>query len=308
MPAERERLAQIKKNLERRAEVYGVVREFFRKQGFLEIETPLRVLSIAPERYISPIKSEGWYLITSPELHMKRLLAAGYKQIFQISRCFRGGERGRLHNPEFSLLEWYRAGADYQDSISDAEQLVVAVIQKLHRSKILHYQGQNIDMQLPWPRLSVKDAFLQSAGWDPVAAYDAERFDYDMAALVLPALDPAHPTVLTDYPAAAASLARLKTDNPLVAERAEIFIGGIELANAYSELTDAAEQRRRFEKEAAQIEREYGTGMQISEPFLEAVGYLPECSGIALGMDRLVMLLCDAVDINEICAFTENNI
>jgi lysyl-tRNA synthetase class 2 len=163
-------------------------------------------------------------------------------------------------------------------------------------------------MQLPWPRLSVKDAFLQSAGWDPVAAYDAERFDYDMAALVLPALDPAHPTVLTDYPAAAASLARLKTDNPLVAERAEIFIGGIELANAYSELTDAAEQRRRFEKEAAQIEREYGTGMQISEPFLEAVGYLPECSGIALGMDRLVMLLCDAVDINEICAFTENNI
>ena len=307
MPAERERLAQIKANLERRAQIYALIREFFRGRGFLEVETPVRVPAVAPEINISPLQSDGWYLITSPELHMKRLLAAGYKQIFQISHCFRKHERGRLHNPEFSLLEWYRAHADYADTISDTEQLVSSIVQKLQPSGILRYQGQVIDMHLPWPRISVENAFLQIAGWNPVYDYNAERFDHDMAKLVLPSLNSARPTVLVEYPAAAASLARIKADDYRVAERAEVFIGEIELANAYSELTDAAEQRQRFVQEAYHIECQYGTKIPISEPFLEAVSHLPECSGIALGMDRLVMLLCDAAGIDEVCAFTENN-
>ena len=308
MPAEQERLAQIKSNLKRRAQIYDLAREFFRGRGFLEVETPIRVPAIAPEINITPVESDGWYLIASPELHMKRLLAAGYSQIFQISRCFRKGERGRLHNPEFSLLEWYRAGACCMDMIIDTEQLVTILVKKLRTGSILSYQGHVIDLRLPWPRLSVKQAFLKSAGWDPVAAYDAERFDHDMATLVLPKLEAGRPTVLMEYPAAAASLARLKPGNPQVAERAEVFIGGLELANAYSELTDREEQQKRFAAEIEQIEHQQGRKIKMPESFIEAVGFMPECGGIALGMERLVMLLCDAGSIDEVTAFTAENI
>jgi len=308
MPAERERLAQIKSNLKRRAQIYDLAREFFHGRGFLEVETPVRVPVIAPEINITPVESDGWYLITSPELHMKRLLAAGYSQIFQISRCFRQGEHGRLHNPEFSLLEWYRAGAGCMDMISDTEQLVTMLVRKLRTGSILSYQGQVIDLRLPWPRLSVKQAFLKSAGWDPVAAYDAKRFDHDMATLVLPQLAPGQPTVLMEYPAAAASLARLKPGDPQVAERAEVFIGGLELANSYSELTDREEQQKRFAAEIEQIEHQQGRKMKMPESFIEAVGFMPECGGIALGMERLVMLLCDAGSLDEVAAFTAENI
>jgi len=308
MPAERERLAQIKNNLKRRAQIYDLAREFFRGRSFLEVETPVRVPLVAPEINIVPMESDGWYLITSPELHMKRLLAAGYPQIFQISRCFRKGERGRLHNPEFSLLEWYRAGANCMDMISDTEQLVMTLAKKLRLGSILNYQGANIDLKLPWPRLSVRGAFIKSAGWDPVQNYDAERFDHDMATLVLPQLAPGRPTVLIEYPAAAASLARLKPGDHQVAERAEVFIGGLELANAYSELTDREEQQKRFAAEIEQIECQQGRKTKMPESFIEAVGFMPECGGIALGMERLVMLLCDAGSIDEVTAFTADNL
>lgn len=308
MPAEQERLAKIKTNLKRRAQIYDLVREFFRGRGFLEVETPVRVPVIAPEINIVPIESDGEYLITSPELHMKRLLAAGYEKIFQISRCFRKGERGRLHNPEFSLLEWYSKGAGCMDMMRDTEQMVTMLIHKLDLSSILRYQGQIIDLSLPWPRITVRQAFIKSAGWDPVAGYDAERFDHDMAVLVLPQLEPCRPTILMEYPAAAASLARLKPGDSLVAERAEVFIGGLELANAYSELTDSQEQRKRFELEIAEIEQQQKRKMKMPESFIEAVGYMPECGGIALGMERLVMLLCDAGSIDEVTAFTAENI
>ncbi|RJO62399.1 MAG: EF-P lysine aminoacylase GenX [Dehalococcoidia bacterium] len=308
MPAEQERLAQIKSNLKRRAQIYDLAREFFRGRGFLEVETPVRVPVVAPEINIVPFESEGWYLAASPELHMKRLLASVYENIFQISHCFRKGERGRLHNPEFSLLEWYRAGANCMDMISDTEQLVTMLARKLRTGSIVNYQGQPIDLRLPWPRLSIKNAFIQSAGWDPVENYDAARFDQDMAATVLPGLEKGRPTVLTEYPAAAASLARLKAGDPQVAERAEVFIGGLELANAYSELTDLKEQWRRFTEEIKQIERQQGRKMKMPDSFIEAVGFMPECGGIALGMDRLAMLLCDAGSIDEVIAFTADNI
>jgi lysyl-tRNA synthetase class 2 len=308
MPAERERLAHIKGNLKRRAQIYDLTREFFRGRGFLEVETPALVPAIAPEINIVPVECDGCYLITSPELHMKRLLAAGYAQIFQISHCFRKGERGRLHNPEFSLLEWYRAGSNCQDMISDTEQLVISLVKKLRLGVVINYQGVSIDLRLPWPRLSIKQAFIRSAGWDPVVSYNSERFDHDMATLVLPELETGRPTVLTGYPAQAASLARLNTDNPEVAERAEVFIGGLELANAYGELNDREEQRHRFATEIAQIERQSGRQMKMPESFIEAVGFMPECGGIALGMERLVMLLCDAGSIDDVTAFTAENL
>ncbi len=308
MPPEQERLAKIKSNLMRRAQIYDLARDFFRGRGFFEVETPTRVPAIAPELNIVPEESSDWYLITSPELHMKRLLAAGYPRIFQISHCFRKGERGRLHNPEFSLLEWYRSAAGFQDVIIDTEQLVAAIADKLESGNTINYQGNKVDLSLPWPRLPVREAFIENAGWDPVANYEPERFDHDMATLVLPKLESARPTVLVEYPAAAASLARLKPGDPAVAERAEVFISGLEIANAYSELTDADEQRKRFEAEIQQIQREQGRKMKMPESFIEAVGYMPECGGIALGMERLVMLFCNAGSIEEVTAFTAGNI
>jgi elongation factor P--(R)-beta-lysine ligase len=296
------RLQRISANLEARGRVMDGLRAFFRQAGFLEIETPLRVPVVAPEQFILPFASERWLLSTSPELQMKRLLAAGYPKIFQICHCFRKGESGRLHNPEFSLLEWYRRGADYRQIIEDTEQLVLELANRLNGSATLKYQGQNIDLRLPWPRLSVQEAFLKWAGWDPLAAWDGVRFDVDTVDKVIPSFPRDRPVVLLDYPREGASLARLKPGHPAVAERAEVFIGGLEIANGYSELTDAAEQEERFKQEIEQI-RLSGRPAELPQKFLAALTHMPECSGIALGIDRLVMLFCDAPSIQEVMAF-----
>lgn len=302
---EHRRLICIKPNLQRRALIYRFTRAFFREQGFLEVETPIRLPEIAPERHITPFKSGDWFLVTSPELHMKRLLAAGYDRVFQISRCFRQGERGRQHNPEFTMLEWYRAGADYRQMIQDTEQLVMTLVSKLELNSVIHYRRRRIDLTLPWPRMTVCQAFRQAAGWDPILQPDALRFDIDLTSKVVPSFDSSRPTVLFDYPAAMASLSRLKPDEPEVAERAEVFIGGLELANAYSELRDSREQRERFQEEIAQIRQERGEKLALPQQFLQAVAHLPECGGIALGLDRLVMLFCNVDAIDEVIPFME---
>jgi lysyl-tRNA synthetase class 2 len=301
-----ERLARLKANLRRRALIYGCIREFFEKRDFLEVDTPVRSPAIAPEEFITPFQSEGWFLAASPELYMKRLLAAGYDRIFQFSHSFRKGERGRRHNPEFIMLEWYRTGADYTQIIADIEAMVTAIAIRLGlKNDGIEYQGRTIDIKPPWPRVTVGDAFLQAAGWDPVAEADSLRFDTDFVTSVLPAFSPRRPTVLTDYPAPMASLARLKPGNPAVAERAEVFIGGLELANAYSELTDASEQEQRFRQAIEQITKDRRQEMPLPEKFLKALPGLPECAGAALGVDRLVMLFCDAASIDEVMAFPE---
>ncbi len=301
---ERQRLAHLSINLQRRALIYNTTRDFFNKRGFLEVETPVRSPAIAPEKEIIPIGSEGWFLSTSPELYMKRLLAAGYDKIYQFSRCFRKGERGRYHNPEFTLLEWYRTDADYEQMTKDTEGLVTTIAGKLGMGTTLRYRGKKIDLRPPWLRLTISEAFKKSAGWDPVAEPVAQRFDEDTILKVIPDLNPNRPTVLMDYPAPMASLARLKPDRKDVAERAEVFIGGLELANAYSELTDRQEQKKRFLEEARQIEQEQNRTAPMPEKFLAVMSNLPECAGIALGMDRLVMLFCDAASIDEVIPFT----
>ena len=303
---EAKRLARLSPNLKRRASIYRIIRDFFREQDFLEVETPVRAPNVAPEQFIVPFQSEDRYLAVSPELHMKRLLASGYDRIYQFSRCFRKGERGRWHNPEFVMLEWYRRDADYRKIIDDTEKLVLKIAQGLRLGKTVKYQGQKIDISPPWPQITIKDAYVKSAGWDPVAQYNPEKFDTDFVEKVLPSLAKDRPTVLIDYPAAQASLAKLTADNPPVAERAEVFIGGLELANAYSELTDVKEQEIRFREAIEQIKRERGQQMPIPEKFLKSVEKLPECGGIALGVDRLVMLFCDADKIDDVMAFTED--
>ncbi len=303
---ERRRLFRLKANLHRRALICEIIRAFFTGRGFLEVETPLRMPVVAPEAYIVPFQSEGWFLATSPELHMKCLLAAGYDRLFQISHCFRKEERGRWHNPEFTLLEWYRTGANYLQILCETEQLVNTIVTGLGLDIKIQYQGQDIDLTLPWQRKTVRDAFQEAAGWDPVTQPDPVRFDTDLVTKVIPGFASDKPTILLDYPAAMASLARLKPGDPTVAERAEVFIGGLELANAYSELTDPEEQERRFRLEIAQIYQEEGRQMIMPDRFLEAVEYLPECSGIALGIDRLVMLFCNASSLDEVIAFTSD--
>lgn len=166
------RLARLRLNLERRALVFRYIRDFFNEQGFLEVETPIRAPAIAPEQFIVSFQSEDWFLEASPELHMKRLLAAGYEKIYQFSHCFRKGERGHWHNPEFIMLEWYRRGAEYLKIIEDTEKLIISVARKFGLKKSIKYQGQGIDLTLPWPRLTVRDAYVKYAGWDSIAEND----------------------------------------------------------------------------------------------------------------------------------------
>jgi lysyl-tRNA synthetase class 2 len=301
---ERQRLARLIPNLKRRAFVFQVIRSFFDEQCFLEVDTPIRSPAIAPEKEIIPFESEGWFLSTSPELYMKRLLAAGYDEIYQFSHCFRKGERGHFHNPEFTLLEWYRKGVNYEQMMKDTEQMMITIAARLGIGNTLQYQGKSIDLSLPWDRLTVSEAFQKYAGWNPVVNPDLRRFDEDTVLKVIPNLNPHRPTFLVDYPAPMASLARLKPGNSNVAERFELFIGGLELANAYSELVNAKEQETRFRKEIEQIQKMQGRIAPMPEKFLKAVPNLPECAGIALGMDRLVMLFCDANTIDKVMPFT----
>jgi lysyl-tRNA synthetase class 2 len=201
------------------------------------------------------------------------------------------------------MLEWYRVGADYIQIIKDTEKLVLAIAARLGLGTIVRYQGKKIDLALPWPRITVREAFLNSAGWDPFVSLDSEKFDIDLVEKVIPCFDPKRPTVLLDYPAAMASLAKLRPGKPPVAERAEVFIGGLELANAYSELTDAAEQKKRFRQEIESIKKEGKRSPVMPRRFLKAMVNLPECGGNALGVDRLVMLFCDARSVDEVISF-----
>ena len=260
------------------------IRAFFDARGFTEVETPVRIPAPAPEPHIDCPPSGDWFLRASPELQMKKLLAAGMERIYQIGPCFRAGEKGRRHSPEFTMLEWYRANADYSQIAADAEELLVEVLKRDHA-----------DVQ----RITVREAYLRWAGWDPVETWDQDRFDFDMATKIEPNL-PKEPLFLTDYPAPAASLARLKSDDPCVAERWELYVDGIELANAFTELIDSVEQRRRFEL-AREERRALGEAdYPLDEEFLDALARMPPSGGVALGVDRLVMLACGASSITDV--------
>ncbi len=270
--------------LSERARVLREIRAFFDARGFTEVETPVRIPAPAPEPHIDCPPSGDWFLRASPELQMKKLLAAGMERIYQIGPCFRAGEKGRRHSPEFTMLEWYRANADYSDIARDAEELLAEVLKRDHA-----------DVQ----RITVREAYLRWAGWDPVETWDQDRFDFDMATKIEPNL-PKEPLFLTDYPAPAASLARLKSDDPRVAERWELYVDGIELANAFTELIDPVEQRRRFEL-AREERRALGEAdYPLDEKFLDALARMPPSGGVALGMDRLVMLACGASSIADV--------
>ena len=287
-----------------RAAILQAIRQFFIDHGYLEVETPHRIPAPAPESYIDAVPSKDWFLHPSPELCMKRLLAAGYEKIFQICRCWRDGERGTLHIPEFTLLEWYRANSDYMNLMVECEALIQWVSSRIGMGDEISFRGRQIRLSSPWERLSLEEVFKRFARVSMKTALENDRFDEVMVQEIEPRLGVERPTFIYDFPAERGALARLKNENPTLAERFELYIGGLELANAFSELTDPEEQRKRFSSEEAFRRSMKKTPYPIPEKFLTEMEGMSPSAGIALGVDRLVMVFLDAKTIDEVVAFT----
>nr|VFK41556.1 MAG: lysyl-tRNA synthetase, class 2 [Candidatus Kentron sp. TC]VFK44970.1 MAG: lysyl-tRNA synthetase, class 2 [Candidatus Kentron sp. TC] len=302
-----------------RAETLACMRGFFAERGVLEVETPLLASTTAPDPHLASMEVDcsGWsgggrtgrfFLQTSPEFFMKRLLAAGSGPIFQIGRAFRAGERGAHHNPEFTILEWYRPAFDREELMNEVESLVRSLLPV----------G-------PAERMTYLAAFQRHAGFDPfrappsllrdraiglgAAPDDARSLDRNacldliFGCIVQPALGEGA-VFLFHFPAAQAVMARLATDNPSVAERFELFVDGIELANGYHELTNSREQRSRFLTDGERRKRMGLPEAPVDERLLMALTHgLPDCAGVALGVDRLLMLLSGAPDLDAVMAF-----
>jgi len=308
----------------RRAALLRRMRAWFHDRGFVEVETPALQVAAGMEAHVAPFVTElrepdgrrhALRLHSSPEFAMKKLLAAGEPRLFQFARVFRNGERSATHHPEFTLLEWYRAGAGWRDLIADCEALLALA------GPVLAWNGRRVPTAAPFERLSVAEAFRSRLGLDVLAADSAGLAAACRAAglapgggdswedlffrLFLNRIEPhlglERPTVLHDWPARMAALARLDPDNPGVAERFEVYVGGLELANAFGELTDAAEQRRRFEAAARERRALHGDDLPLDEDFLAALEYgMPAAAGIALGFDRLAMLAAGADRIEDV--------
>jgi len=270
-------------NLKARAQMMRIVRSFFDGLGFIEVDTPVRIAAPAPEPHIDCPSCGGMFLRASPELQMKKLLASGMERIYQIGPCFRDGEKGSRHNPEFTMLEWYRAGATYMDILEDAKSLLRAV-----------FAGTSVEASTTVE--TVRGMYARFAGWDPFDGFDQDRFDYDMATKIEPNL-PGGFVFLVDYPPEAASLSRLRGG---VAERWELYHDGLELANCFTELCDGEEQRRRF-AEAREERRRIGEcDYPVDEEFLDMLPLVKSAAGVAFGVDRLAMLRCGAASIADV--------
>lgn len=258
------------------ARAMAATRAFFTERGFVEVATPLRVPAPGVDFHVDAIECSGQYLITSPELHMKRLLVGGLPRIFQLAKVARADEQGPLHAPEFTMLEWYRAFSDLEQVLRDTEQLVRSVVRSLAGEDQVFVLGKRkVNVAEPFERLTVREAFARYAG-----VKDAGRL-----------AEHSRPVFLTHYPVSQAALSRPHADDPTVAERAELYFGGVELCNAYGELTDPIEQRRRFVVEAKRRKAQARTVYPLDERFLASlVEGMPPSAGNALGFERLVMV------------------
>jgi elongation factor P--(R)-beta-lysine ligase len=312
--------------------IAAALRQFFTAREFVEVETSALVPSPGNETHLHAFASdlvapagtrERLYLRTSPEFACKKLLAAGERRIVEFARSFRNRERGALHHPEFTMLEWYRAHERYEVLMDDCAT-ILALSADAAGTKRFAFRGHATDPFAPLERLTVAEAFARSAGIDLMAvlppepparfaaaahaagvrtAADDTRGDIFSRVLVEkiePALGMARPTILYEYPAVQSPLARPKASDPRLAERFELYACGVELANGFGELTDAAEQRQRLEEQMAEKQRIYGERYPIDEDFLAALDVMPEACGIALGFDRLVMLATGATRIEQV--------
>ncbi len=297
-------LAGRKKALGQRARILQGMRQFFVERGYLEVETPHRIPTPAPESHIDAVPSLTWYLHTSPELCMKRMMAAGYEKIFQVCRCWRERERGSLHLPEFTLLEWYRAKGDYRSLMEECEEMIRFTARDIGMGGVIYFRDYQIDLSSPWERISVVEAFRRYSRTMVCEALKQNLFDEIMVQEIEPNLGVRHPTFLYDYPAERGALARLKSADPTVAERFELYMGGVELANGFSELVDSEEQRKRFVMENENRRTRGKAVYPMPDRFLDELNDMPPSAGIALGVDRLAMVFSDSKTIDEVVAFT----
>lgn len=292
-----------------REKVVDTIRSFFKNQGFHEVFTPtlVPIPSIEPnlEVFESELRtSKGEkrkaFLIMSPEFSIKKLLAGGIGNCFEITKCFRNEEEvSTLHNPEFTMLEWYRINADYKDIMKDFEHLFLDIIGK----DKLEYQGEVYDLSLPWPKIRIPDAFKKYAGKDVLKVSDEDFYKIYFNEIEPELLKMKKPYFIYDYPISQASLSKPAKD-PRFAERFEVFLGGIELGNCFSELTDAKEQKKRFETDKKDRKKMNKTEYPIDEDLIEALKEgIPAVSGIAVGVDRLVMLAANVSSIEETLFF-----
>lgn len=286
--------------LKKRAQIVSAIRRFFDERDFTEVTTAVRITAPAPEPHIDCPPCGKEFLRASPELQMKKLLAMGMDRIYQIGPCFREGELGSRHNPEFTMIEWYRRNATYQDIAEDLEALMKGLFAEFPLSIPTH----DLDH---FSIITVRKAYVEFAGWNPWKEWDQDRFDFDMATKIEPNL-PKTPVFLIDYPPQASSLAKISVRSQpsastcRIAERWEFYWQGMELANCFTELCDEAEQRGRFA--AAKVERQAlgESDYPIDEEFLSLLPEIGSASGVALGVDRLVALLCGASDIHAVMA------
>jgi lysyl-tRNA synthetase class 2 len=337
----------LRDRLLKRSQILAEIRHFFDSHGFQEVETPLLVAKPGMEPnldvFATKLKSDGgasWdgFLITSPEYSMKKLLAAGYGRIYTITKTFRNAEPlGGSHNPEFTMIEWYRADADYRDIMRDTEEMAAKCAERACGSTRITWQGREVDLSIPWPRLTVAEALMKYSGIDLGAGIDdpdrfrreaavqgidvgpGDSFDDIFFKLFLRDVEsrlgepdspgkPWRPVIVHDYPRSMAALARLKDSDRRYAERFEAYCLGLELGNAFSELNDATEQRARLEEESVRRRAAGKVPWEIDGEFVEAIGMMPKAGGIALGVDRLVMLLTDAPTIRDVLFFPASDL
>jgi lysyl-tRNA synthetase class 2 len=321
-------------HLKARAAVAAAFRAWFAERDFVEVETPVLQVSPGNETHLHALASElvgpggnrhQLYLRTSPEFACKKILAAGERRIFEFARVFRNRERGALHHPEFTMLEWYRANEDYETLMGDCGELL-SVAARTAGATQFAFRGRSADPFAAPERLTVAEAFTRHAGIDLLATLGdgegdraalaaaakaagvefgaddnwGDLFSRIMAERIEPHLGNGRATILCEYPITQAALARPKPGDPRVAERFELYVCGVELANAFGELTDAGEQRKRFDAAMSEKERIYGERYPIDGEFLVALQKMPQASGIALGFDRLVMLATGVQRIEQV--------
>jgi lysyl-tRNA synthetase class 2 len=305
------RPAAAPEQLRARAGLLKQIREYFSCRNVMEVETPMISMAGNTDPEIQPVRTDrGRLLRTSPEFALKRLLAAGSGDIFELGRVFRSREAGRFHNPEFTMLEWYRTGISYHLLMDEVADLV-------------RYCGLGKFDTWAKEKLSYQQLFLEHLGLDPFTSDEQalsaigdkhgisdinlnrkQWLDLLLSLVIQPALPEKRLTFIYDYPADQAALARIRADSPPLAERFELYLGRTELANGYQELTDAVEQQRRFDAENIQREKLGKPLCNVDHHLISALEHgLPECSGVALGVDRLLMAICEVETIDEVTAF-----
>ncbi len=302
--------------LQQRAALLAQLRIFFAQRHILEVETPQLMSACAPEPSIEPFithyqgsTQQTLYLQSSPELAMKRLLSAGSGAIYQISRAFRDGESGRLHNPEFTLLEWYRPGFNHHQLMHEVEALLRLTLGHTSAEYLSYIEAFERYAKLHPLQASLSELHQRVCTWmSENSAHNLTRdacLQLIMNQQIEPHLGQTQATFIYDYPASQAALARRHTDNPALAARFEVYVQGVELANGFHELTDAHEQRQRFNDELNQRQQQNRHQPPLDERFLAALqAGMPDCAGVALGIDRLLLLQTQAQSLDEILAFS----